>query len=537
MAKGQEEPQLTFILQDGPSGRISGLNLSDVNAHVARVQQQRKRDPEPPPSKSPPPPRRPLTVYERIKEKKKQHQQQKPFATHVFASRNQNERNAPTPIVLAGNSDPFASTTIAVTPSVNHLLIFTRDFILPANHGNEAALYGGKMHMHRYWRDSVRGLDDGGADGYAYLARSAAILSGIKPQNETTLLALEYISKATSKLRESMLQRADSQTHVWEVYALLAAEVAAHNFKAAAVHGRMLARLLQPEGKTVQSEPRLLMGALLQDMTRACLSLTRPSLNLDRWDAEHLPKHIIDEIPPEGRDSPSALPFYEEVAPSLPSSFAALVLGVRDWHHALGMVMIDKSLTTPKVFTNAAMKIMVLSGHFLTHYLDSIELWALLPSPELLVDACLALAAAYWVRRAVHDRMDAGSKLEEAGSWAFDMSLVLAERLRELDIEVETHGHELVVVGGEAAEDRLWWLSVGTMAERNVRLRPDCGDYKDYHGVRFVRLAREMGLTEWPDLVAVLRRYLFVEPMGRKTKKWFLANIGANARHGPGDAT
>jgi hypothetical protein len=201
------------------------------------------------------------------------------------------------------------------------------------------------------------------------------------------------------------------------------------------------------------------------------------------------------------------------------------------------MVMLNTSLTTLEVFTNAAMKIMLLSGQFLTLYLDSIELWALLPSPELLVDACLALAAAYWVRRAVHDRMDAGSKLEEAGSWAFDMSLVVAERLRELDIKVEAHGHELVVVGGEAAEDRLWWLFVGTMAERNVRLRPDCGDYKDYHGVRFMGHATEMGLTEWADLEAVLRRYLFVEPMGRKTKKWFHANVGANARRGQVNAT
>jgi hypothetical protein len=72
--------------------------------------------------------------------------------------------------VLAGNSDPFSSTTIPVTPSVNHLLIFTRDFILPANHGNEAAIFGGKLHMHRYWSDSVRGLGDGGADGFAYVS-------------------------------------------------------------------------------------------------------------------------------------------------------------------------------------------------------------------------------------------------------------------------------------------------------------------------------------------------------------------------------
>lgn len=456
----------------------------------------------------------------------------------------------PPPTVLAGNSDPFKSTTIAVTPSVNHLLIFTRDFILPANHGNEATIYGGKWHMQRYWQDSVRGLDGGGADGYAYLARSAAILAGIikptaqSPQggggggsSQTTLLALQYISKATSKLREAMAQRSDLEAHMWEVYALLAAEVAAHNFKAATVHGLMLRRVLQPAGgKTLYPEPRFLMVALLQDMTRASLSLTKPAFDLYRWDKEYLPVHLRDNVVESGDGPPSAYPYYNDTPASLPAAFRNLILGVREWHHTLGISMLDRSMVTMTIFTNAAMKIMVLTGLFLNHHLEALELWDLVGTPDMLADACLGLAFAYWVRRAVHDRMDRGSKLEEAGSFAFDMSPVVAVKLRDLDAQLlrrraETGGEDQDQGQDQRCVDdhRIWWLFAGTMAERNVLLRPDYTDYREYHGPRFLAVTRQMGLKEWSDVEAVLRRYLYLDPVALKVKMWFIASTAVAA--------
>ena len=152
-----------------------------------------------------------------------------------------------------------------------------RDFILPAHHATEVMLCGDKLPWYCFWQDSVKGLEDGGPSGYAYLARSVGIISAISPQNATSVTALQYLGNATSKMRESMLQ-SGSEADMWEVYALLAAEAAALNFKkAAAVHGLMMRRLLQPPGKTVQAEHRLLMMDLMHDMTRASRSLTRPA--------------------------------------------------------------------------------------------------------------------------------------------------------------------------------------------------------------------------------------------------------------------
>ena len=83
--------------------------------------------------------------------------------------------------------------------------------------------------------------------------------------------------------------------------------------------------------------------------------------------------------------------------------------------------------------------------------------------------------------------------------------------LRDLDSRIEN------LHRGEKIKDRLWWLSVGTMAACNVRLRPDCVDY-NYHGARFVQLAQELRLNEWFEVEAVLRNYLYIEPIRRKTK-------------------
>jgi hypothetical protein len=354
-----------------------------------------------------------------------------------------------------------------------------------------------------------------------------------------TLLALQYIARATTKLRESMVSQKKHPAgledqlrlqHIWSVYALLSAEVAAHNFKAAKVHGLMLARLLQPDGLVFRPEPRLLMGALMQDTTRACLSLSRPSLDLARWDDEHLPRRVTDLIAVNRQNAPSALPAPTELPPDLSGSLCVLFLGVRNWHHALGQLMLDTSLASVRGFTCGAMKIMVLMGHLLNHYLDSMDLYDQTSAPELLVEACLGLAASYWARRAVHDRLDAGSKLEQAGSFAFDMSYVVAIRLRELDEQIA----DLDVVSlegkhrGYAEQDRLWWMFVGTMAERNVHCRNDCGDYQDYFGTRFLEQVRVLGFKGWQEIEAVLRQYLHLQQMGLKVKKWFLANQGVS---------
>ncbi|OQV01711.1 hypothetical protein CLAIMM_07013 [Cladophialophora immunda] len=324
MSRGRDRP-VTFVFE--AQGRSSGLNKSTINAHVARQAHQRRREKQ-----------SALRAEGRSDDNDEKRTAQQPSPTGTSPPRTEDydsgyESGIPSPVVLAGNSDPFSSKAIVVTPEVNRLLVFTRDFILPAVHVNESSVAGGRLHIDRFWRDSVRGLDDGGVAGYAYLARAAAILANLTPRDRSSIMALQYLGKATSNLRKSIMDRPGAQADAWDVYALFCAEIAAGNLEAAAVHGTMLRRLLQPVGRTVHAERRLLMVVLQQDITRACLSLTRPSFDLYRWAEENLPARITDDLNKDGNeDHPSAFPFSSaDLSPSLSPALRSVFLGVREW--------------------------------------------------------------------------------------------------------------------------------------------------------------------------------------------------------------
>jgi hypothetical protein len=98
------------------------------------------------------------------------------------------------------------------------------------------------------------------------------------------------------------LQSRRENAHVtdlcWSIYSLLTADVAAQNYSAAAVHGRILTKFLQPDDpSSTVTDARLLHAVLYNDIQRASVSLTRPSFDLNRLALESLSLRAkLDEI-------------------------------------------------------------------------------------------------------------------------------------------------------------------------------------------------------------------------------------------------
>jgi hypothetical protein len=98
------------------------------------------------------------------------------------------------------------------------------------------------------------------------------------------------------------LQSRRENAHVtdlcWSIYSLLTADVAAQNYSAAAVHGRILTKFLQPDDPSLAvTDARLLHAVLYNDIQRASVSLTRPSFDLNRLALDSLSLRAkLDEI-------------------------------------------------------------------------------------------------------------------------------------------------------------------------------------------------------------------------------------------------
>ncbi|OQV01710.1 hypothetical protein CLAIMM_07012 [Cladophialophora immunda] len=168
------------------------------------------------------------------------------------------------------------------------------------------------------------------------------------------------------------------------------------------------------------------------------------------------------------------------------------------------------------------MKIMVLEGHLLNHHLDRMHEWELARSSSAaaaaaataLAEACMSLAALYWVRRAAHERMDAGSKLEEAGSWAFDMSRAVATALRDLDariLQLETSPFRPPAeTQVRSAQDRLWclfWAEQNEMQEDMVIAEFDTAGKNGFDGTEDVEvLVVDVLVLELDEVEKVVKR-------------------------------
>jgi len=130
---------------------------------------------------------------------------------------------------------------------VHECLVFTRDCFLPSLHGKEIDLAGTTIFMDAFWQDAVDGLQDE-CIGYAYLARSAAILTTINSNPETENLSIHFRNLAISTLRRRVARMRHDETRLtitWAVYSLFSAEIAAHNWPAAQMHGQFLRQIIQ----------------------------------------------------------------------------------------------------------------------------------------------------------------------------------------------------------------------------------------------------------------------------------------------------
>jgi hypothetical protein len=178
-------------------------------------------------------------------------------------------------MIQKGNSDPFSTSTIVVDLTVSQLLTFNRGCLLPSIHGREIDVAKTASYATSYWQDSIASLQDE-CRGCGYLARFAAILASITSDRKMMVTAMVFKQRASELLRVRLAKHSDMQLQrrrgsaqatdlCWSIYSLLTADVAAQNFSAAAVHGRILTKFLQPDD---------LVGSDRSEIT-ACCSLQR----------------------------------------------------------------------------------------------------------------------------------------------------------------------------------------------------------------------------------------------------------------------
>lgn len=435
----------------------------------------------------------------------------------------------------SGNSDPFTATQIPVTAAVHECMVFTRDCFLPSLHGKEIDLAGTTVYMDAFWQDTVSGLQDE-CIGYAYLSRSAAIITTITVNREAENLSVYFKSRAIAALRKRMKDLETVETKMalcWAIYSLFSAEIAAHNFSAAEIHGKFLRQLIQPEGKGVPvvTDSRFRQAAMYQDIQRASVSLTRPAFDLNRWLTEFLPGTWLEEIGLNITLPPVALDLAIEDI-HLRDVFEQ----TKQWLMVLGIVLAKPSLLNPFVISNGSTRLLILEGQLINIYIDTIEELESTTGSEnlhLYHLACCCLAALTWLRRmGNHENMGIGSRLSLTGTNVYNAGPAVVVAMTSLLMRSEVEAGNSV--DPFALRIRLWSLYVGAIVEQSL---PTIDPLTGYLNLQFCALARRMNLRSWESVQAVLDGFLYFEGVGPTARAWFEIMFQGSAASSPSDSS
>ncbi len=432
-----------------------------------------------------------------------------------------------TSVLRCGNSDPFTTTIIPVTAMVHECLVFTRDCYLPSLHGKEIDLAHTTVYMDAFWQDAVDGLQDE-CIGYAYLARSAAILTTINSNPETENLSVHFRNLAINALRQRLarMQRDEARRTVyWAVYSLFSAEIAAHNWPAAQIHGQFLRQIIQPKhGNALMIEARFRQAVMYQDIQRASLSLTRPSFDLSRWLTDFLPGTWLQE---SGLTATLPIMTMDGSVPSV--VLRSILMDVKEWLAVLGMLLAQPSYLNPFNISTGSTRGLILEAELVDLYLDTMDVIqeadCVAGNLSAYHSATAALAALTWRRRVGnHENMGIGSKLSLTGTNVYNAGPIIAQRMEGLLRASEEEASESIRKGSDTWRVRLWCSYIGAVVEQSL---PGIDPAKGFHNRSFVSLARQCGLHTWDSVQPVLEGFLYFEGVCPTAQIWF-ERLGAN---------
>ena len=449
-----------------------------------------------------------------------------------------------------GNSDPFSTSAIVVDSTVSQLLIFNQTCLLPSIHGRAMDIANTAFYITSCWQDSIASLQDE-CKGCGYLARFAAILASITSDPKMMTTAMVFKQRATELLRSRLAKYGNMQVQsrrgnarvvnlCLSIYSLLAADVAAQNYSAAAVHGRILTKFLQPEDPSLAvTNAKLLHSVLYQDMQRASISLTRPSFDLNRLALNSLSARAkLDEI----TGSREGFVYRRYPTPLDPAlklvNLRNVFTEMRQLLEIAWMIAAYSQLGTDVLIVYLSSWVLICEGRLVNHIIDrtsgmTSDPWESLgPQKDFTGHTEACLAALYWLRRLARHEVLSGT-----GTPVYNAGPIILQRLRPYLLDHDpvktadgsTLGKRLgyksctrispsdqADKSAGASRLRLWISYVAAIAERASR------SPKTEFQRNFLQLSRSMRYTSWQDVrESVLKGFLYDESVDPGTPVWF----------------
>ena len=403
-----------------------------------------------------------------------------------------------------GNSDPFNAFPIEVSPRVNDILKFYRDYAIPSQYHTGSDGYRTTKAARDDWQEAIGSLHDkGGALGF--LARWAQVASNVTNNSELAIQALRYRFQSTAILRKNLYDAAGSlpPSALWHMITLYMAEVQAGNPQGAWLHATMIYKALKLQSELGQVDLTSLRSFLYNEAAACCLFLKRPVLDYIDW----LPR-VFEPVWSEACEEISTvdLPYITHLDSSIDDPFLRdMFLKQRQNLAIWQMASETAEKLSPAVFTWWCSSHLVNHSTLFEYTLDCIT--AAKQNEKSLAsffikEAYLSLTVVYWMRLIAGDEKIFDVEIHQTKR----PLLTLLRQLLEKDID-GANGEQVT----QYANARLWAFYFGAQAEA---LHVVDGNW---FGMEFTRQSAWMGLRTWEAVRDILDGFLdcdVVKPHG-----------------------
>lgn len=417
------------------------------------------------------------------------------------------------PLVYQGNSDPFSSLSLKVTPLIAELIEFEHAHLHPCVYSNKDS--SNRTYSKSYLAD-IQSPEKSQAAVYGYLSRAAFVLARATKNPKYDRLALVLKGKSSSLLRAQLAsgEVIDQGDVIRKILALMISEVFSHNYDAALIHSKVLLKMLEQESKSEGLDMRFFFSVIYSEVQRACMSLTRPCFDAgpNGWVAK-----TFDRAGRGAYDAFVSTLGLERLQPDnsvLGLDLAALFDEVRSVRIVSQLYSTSRlyGIPTPLALYLPS-RVVLCIGKLVSYYLDHLQLYGQSTSPRVLIHRIAALAALHWVRIAGNIdsiRVSSSCSIYSAGP------MYLA-KIRDIlsDFEAFASDRELQLY----QDLRFWALYIGAIDEQG---RGNADEDKDDWFTRQLTQAATFGdIYTWQQARPILELFTYTDTVEPHGSTWF----------------
>lgn len=437
-----------------------------------------------------------------------------------------NRPPSPLTILRKGRSDPFDVYAVPITPVVNMLLTYARDFYHPATNRDAVNLHSSDPYRSRRWAGYVSYLHDE-CTALAYLTQIVSAMSpgDLREQKQVKVEALKFQVKSVEQLRQRLIASPNEPTTLHAIVILLGAAVYDRQVEIGKRHTAILAQLFRTSHAA--TDHLLVFEALFRDNQLAAESLTRPFFDVEGWIAhtfaslfeslvEALPENVTVAAAAKGTD-----PTLDDIMLQDHLARARHILLV---YH---LCMSNPTYSTPLHLFYMRFRVASSINKLLNAYMDSVQsfesdiyrvrVWSR-------VRAYTSLASVVWIRTmAMIDNM-----YISPGHSVLKANYQLLAKAKEILTEHE----EIFMADSQAqyARLRLFALYVGAYEEQVRQQRGEGKAAGHWFNVKLVEHAKAMQLVTWDAVTEVLLGFLYTDVLQPHGSTWFDADGGVGRK-------